>query len=127
MPLRPALRATLPNHYHAVVRERAETQPAADASAVPSDQASDAALSDAQQALTLAPDDAFALRVRGDIYRAVGRNDEAIADYRQALEKDPFQSESRDALVKLDQDVPPEQGLPLGPPVSDWVIKELAR
>jgi tetratricopeptide (TPR) repeat protein len=102
----------------------AETQPAADASAVPSDQASDAALSDAQQALTLAPDDAFALRVRGDIYRAMGQNDEAIADYRQALEKDPFQSESRDALVKLDQDVPPEQGLPLGPPVSDWVIKE---
>jgi hypothetical protein len=102
----------------------AETPPSADANAVPSDQASDAALSDAQEALTLAPDDAFALRVRGDIYRAMGRNDEAIADYRQALEKDPFQSESRDALVKLDQDVPPEQGLPLGPAVSDWVIKE---
>jgi tetratricopeptide (TPR) repeat protein len=102
----------------------AETQPAADARAVPSDQASDAALSDAEQALILAPDDAFALRVRGDIYRAMGRNDDAIADYRQALEKDPFQFESRDALVKLDQDVPPEQGLPLGPPVSDWVIKE---
>ena len=31
----------------------------------------------------MAPDDAFALRVRGDIYRAMGRNDEAIADYRQ--------------------------------------------
>jgi hypothetical protein len=91
---------------------------------VPSDQASDAALSDAQQALNLAPDDAFALRVRGDIYRAMGRNDEAIADYRHALEKDPFQTESRDALVKLDQDVPAEQGLPIGPPVQDWVIKE---
>ena len=90
----------------------------------PSDQASDAALSDAQQALTLTPDDPFALRVRGDIYRAMGNTDEAIADYRRALELDAFQSESRDALVKLGQDVPPEQGLPLGPPVSDWVIKE---
>jgi tetratricopeptide (TPR) repeat protein len=102
----------------------AETPQAADATAVPSDQASNAALSDAQKALTLAPDDAFALRVRGDIYLAMGRNDEAIADYRQVLEQDPFQTESREALVKLDQDVPPEQGLPLGPPVSDWVIKE---
>jgi hypothetical protein len=96
----------------------------ADVNASPSDQASDAALSDAQQALNLAPDDPVALRVRGDIYRAMGRTDEAIADYRHSLEKDPFQSESRDALVKLDQDVPAEQGLPLGPPVQDWVIKE---
>jgi tetratricopeptide (TPR) repeat protein len=89
-----------------------------------SEQASNAALDDAQQALALAPDDPTALRVRGDIYRAMGRNDEAIADYRRSLELDPFQSESRDALVKLDQDVPAEQGLPLGPPVQDWVIKE---
>ena len=100
-----------------------ETAPAAEPAA-PSDQAGDAALSDAEQALNLAPDDAFALRVRADIYRAMGRNDEAIADYRRALEQDPFQSESREALVKLGQDVPQEQGLPLGPPVSDWVIKE---
>ena len=64
------------------------------------------------------------MRVRGDIYRAMGRTDEAIADYRRALELDPFQSESRDALVKLDQEVPAEQGQPLAPPVSDWVIKE---
>jgi tetratricopeptide (TPR) repeat protein len=102
----------------------AETPPAAEPNAVPSDQAIDAALSDAQQALTLAPDDAFALRVRGDIYRAMGQTDEAIADYRRALEKDPFQSESREAMANLDQEVPAEQGLPLGPPVSDWVIKE---
>ncbi len=102
----------------------AGTPQAADAAAPPSDQAGDAALSDVQQALNLAPDDAFALRIRADIYRAMGRTDDAIADYRKALEKDPFQSESRDALVKLGQDVPAEQGLPLGPPVSDWVIKE---
>lgn len=82
------------------------------------------ALTDVQQALALAPDDATALRVRADIYRAMGRTDEAIADYRRALELDPFQSESLDALVKLDQEVPAEQGLPLGPAVSDWLIKE---
>ena len=76
------------------------------------------------QALTIAPDDPVALRVRGDIYKAMGKTDEAIADYRRALELDPFQSESRDALVKLDQEVPPEQGQPLAPPVADWVIKE---
>ena len=54
----------------------------------------------------------------------MGKTDEAIADYRRALELDPFQSESRDALVKLDQEVPPEPGQPLAPPVADWVIKE---
>ena len=91
---------------------------------MPSDQASDAALSDAQQALTLAPDEPFALRVRGDIYRAMGRNDEAIADYRHALEQDPFQSESRDALGETRSGRATRTGLPLGPPVSDWVIKE---
>ncbi len=89
-----------------------------------SEQASNAALDDAQAALALAPDDAGALRVRADIYKAMGRTDEAIADYRRSLELDPFQTESRDALVKLDQDVPAEQGLPLGPPVQEWVIKE---
>jgi tetratricopeptide (TPR) repeat protein len=83
-----------------------------------------AALTDVNQALTIAPDDPEALRVRADIYRAMGRTDEAIADYRRALELDPFQAESRDALVKLDQEVPAEPGQPLAAPVSDWVIKE---
>jgi hypothetical protein len=104
----------------------AETLSAAEPHEVARNQAISAALGDAQQALAVAPDDAFALRVRGDIYQAMGRTDEAIADYRQALERDPFQSESREALVKLDQEVPTEQGLRLGPPVSNWVIKEPA-
>ena len=116
--------ATSPDAADATSPDAAGTPQAADIVAPPSDQAGDAALSDVQQALNLAPDDAFALRVRADIYRAMGKTDDAIADYRKALEKDPFQSESRDALVKLGQDVPAEQGLPLGPPVSDWVIKE---
>jgi len=64
------------------------------------------------------------LRLRGDFYQATGKTTEAIADYQAALAKDPFQSESRDALEKLGQDVPAEQGLPLAPPVSDWVVTE---
>ncbi len=73
-----------------------------------------AALTDVNQALAIAPDDPVALRVRGDIYKAMGKTDEAIADYRRALELDPFQSESRDALVKLDQEVPPGTGAASG-------------
>ena len=86
--------------------------------------ASDDALNDANQALSLAPDDPLSLRIRGDVYNAIGQAPDAIADYRHALEQDPFQNESREALQKLGQEVPAEQGLPLGPPVSDWVIKE---
>jgi hypothetical protein len=97
--------------------------PAADAAPEPV-QADDEALKDLQEALTLAPDDPVALRLRGDFYQATGKTTEAIADYQAALAKDPFQSESRDALEKLGQDVPDEQGLPLAPPVSDWVITE---
>jgi hypothetical protein len=66
------------------------------------------------------------LRVRASAYEALGRADDAIADYRRALAKDPFQTESRDALVRLGQEVPPEEGEPLDPPVQDWVIKEPA-
>ena len=97
--------------------------PAADAAPEPV-QADDEALKDLQQALTIAPDDPVALRLRGDFYQATGKTTEAIADYQAALAKDPFQSESRDALEKLGQDVPDEQGLPLAPPVSDWVVTE---
>jgi tetratricopeptide (TPR) repeat protein len=97
--------------------------PAADAAPEPV-QADDEALKDLQEALTLNPDDPVALRLRGDFYQATGKTTEAIADYQAALAKDPFQSESRDALEKLGQDVPDEQGLPLAPPVSDWVITE---
>jgi tetratricopeptide (TPR) repeat protein len=97
--------------------------PAADAAPEPV-QADDEALKDLQQALTIAPDDPVALRLRGDFYQATGKTTEAIADYQAALAKDPFQSESRDALEKLGQDVPDEQGQPLAPPVSDWVVTE---
>jgi hypothetical protein len=91
----------------------------------PNAEAEKAALADVEQALTLTPDDPAALRIRGDIRKATDATpDAAIADYRSALEKDPFQSESRDALQKLGQELPPEPGAPLGEPVKDWVIKE---
>ena len=70
-------------------------------------QPDDEALKDVQQALAIAPDDPVALRLRGDFYQATGKTAEAIADYQAALAKDPFQSESRDALEKLGQEVPP--------------------
>jgi tetratricopeptide (TPR) repeat protein len=87
-------------------------------------EANDDALSDVNAALEIASNDPLALRVRGNVYEALTRNDEAIADYNAALAQDPFQTESREALQRLGQEVPPEEGQPLGPPVSGWVIKE---
>ena len=83
------------------------------------------ALADANQALQLAPNDPLALRVRGDVYQALQRPDEAVSDYRTALGQNPFQAESRDALVKLGQEVPPQQtGQPLEEAVAGWIITE---
>jgi hypothetical protein len=109
----------------------APTDASADPNAAPGTEAAavvvqpdDEALKDVQQALAIAPDDPVALRLRGDFYQATGKTAEAIADYQAALAKDPFQTESRDALEKLGQEVPPEPGQPLGEPVADWVVKE---
>ena len=87
-------------------------------------ESNDDALDDVNQALQIAPNDPLALRIRGNIYEALYRTDEGIVDYRNALAQDPFQTESRDALQRLDQEVPPEAGQPLGPPEDGWVIKE---
>jgi len=86
--------------------------------------ANDDALNDVNQALKIAPDDPVALRIRGNIYEALYRTDEGIADYRKALALDPFQTESREALVRLEQEVPAEEGRTLGEPVAGWEIKE---
>lgn len=83
-----------------------------------------AALNDVNQALGVTPNEPLALRVRGNVYEAFTRTSEAIADYRQALAQDPFQIESREALVRLEQEVPPEPGLALGEPVEGWVVRE---
>ena len=87
-------------------------------------QANDDALNDVNQALQLAANDPTALRIRGNVYEALNRTDEGIADYKQALAQDPLQTESRDALQRLGQEVPPEEGQPLGEEVAGWVIKE---
>jgi tetratricopeptide (TPR) repeat protein len=83
------------------------------------------ALADVTQALQLVANDPLALRVRGDVYQALQRPDEAVSDYRTALAQDPFQAESRAALVKLGQEVPPQQtGQPIGEEVAGWIITE---
>jgi tetratricopeptide (TPR) repeat protein len=82
------------------------------------------ALKDVDQALKIAPNDPVALRIRGNIYEALHRTDEGIADYRKALALDPFQTESREALVRLEQEVPVEEGRTLGEPVAGWELKE---
>ncbi len=87
-------------------------------------EAKDDALYDVNQALQIASNDAFALRVRGNVYEALERPDDAITDYRSALAQDPFQTESREALQRLAQEVPAEEGRTLGEPVAGWVIKE---
>jgi tetratricopeptide (TPR) repeat protein len=84
----------------------------------------DEALVDVNQALLLSLNDPLALRIRGNIYEKQERVEDAIYDYKQALAKDPFQAESREALVRLGQDVPVAVGKPLGPPVDGWAVTE---
>ena len=117
------LGATAPADPNAAAPADPNAAPAAEV-ATPVVQPDDEALKDVQQALAIAPDDPVALRLRGDFYQATGKTAEAIADYQASLAKDPFQSESREALEKLGQEVPPEQGQPLGEPVADWVVTE---
>jgi tetratricopeptide (TPR) repeat protein len=87
------------------------------------DDASDA-LFDVNSALEHSLSDPLALRIRGNIYEAQERVQDAIYDYQKALSKDPFQAESREALVRLEQEVPVAVGEPLGEPVDGWVVTE---
>jgi len=87
-------------------------------------EAVDEALIDVNQALTLSLGDPLALRIRGGIYEAQERVGDAIYDYQRALAKDPFQAESRAALVRLNQEVPAATGQPIGEPVGGWVVTE---
>jgi tetratricopeptide (TPR) repeat protein len=82
------------------------------------------ALYDVNEALLRSLSDPLALRIRGNIYEAQERVEDAIYDYKKALAKDPFQTESREALVRLKQEVPVATGEPLGPAVAGWVITE---
>jgi tetratricopeptide (TPR) repeat protein len=84
----------------------------------------DEALIDVNQALLLSLSDPLALRIRGNIYEAQERVGDAIYDYQRALAEDPFQVESREALVRLDQEVPADTNQPIAEPVDGWVITE---
>ncbi len=86
----------------------------------------DEALVDTNSALLLSLGDPLALRVRGNIYEAQERVGDAVYDYQKALAKDPFQEESRSALVRLEAELPGDTGQPLGPEVSGWIVKERA-
>jgi regulator of sirC expression with transglutaminase-like and TPR domain len=59
------------------------------------------ALPDAERSLQLDSNDARALDTRGHILEALGRRDEAIADYRRALAKDSDHQCSKKALKRL--------------------------
>jgi tetratricopeptide (TPR) repeat protein len=82
------------------------------------------ALRDVNQSLQLTANDPTALRIRGNLYEALYRTDEGIADYRLALVQDPSQPESREALTRLGQEVPEQQVAVLGEAVEGWEITE---
>ena len=56
---------------------------------------------DAEASLRLKPNAAQTLDTRGHILEALGRREEAIADFRRALSVEPRLSGSRDALRRL--------------------------
>jgi len=61
----------------------------------------DLGLPDAERAVELVPDNAKYLDTRGQIYAALGRREEAIADLERALQIDPSLDETQAALDAL--------------------------
>jgi tetratricopeptide (TPR) repeat protein len=58
-------------------------------------------LPDVNKSLKLRADDADTLDSRGHIFEAMGRHEEAIADFRRALTNNPDLQASKDALKRL--------------------------
>ncbi len=58
-------------------------------------------LPDSEKSLELRPNDPAILDTRGSIFEALGRREEAIADFRRALSKDPNIQSSKDGLKRL--------------------------
>ena len=58
-------------------------------------------LPDADEGLRLIPKNANSLDTRAHIYEALGRKDDAIVDYRNAIEQDPDLAESKEGLKRL--------------------------
>lgn len=59
------------------------------------------AMADVEQALKIAPDYGYAFGTRAHIFEALGERDKAVADYRIALSRNPENTESQKALVRL--------------------------
>jgi Tfp pilus assembly protein PilF len=66
------------------------------------------ALPDVERSLRQHPSDARPLNTRGNIYEALGKREEAIADFRRALSLSPndqeLQASSKEALKRLGAD-----------------------
>jgi Tfp pilus assembly protein PilF len=62
-------------------------------------------LADVEKSLELDPNNVYALDTRGNIYEALGRRDEAIADFRRALsvgaDNPDVQTRGKEALKRL--------------------------
>ena len=56
---------------------------------------------DAERSLQLLPNNAHLLDTRGHIFEALGRREEAIADFRRALSINPKLEASREGLKRL--------------------------
>ena len=65
---------------------------------------------------------ADAFRVRGFYRERAGKRDEAIADYRRAVELDPFSKEARDAYKTASGDTADSIVKPLAPAVDGWEV-----
>jgi tetratricopeptide (TPR) repeat protein len=63
-------------------------------------------LLDIERALLLERNDPDALNIRGHIFEALGRKDQAIADYYKALSIEPSLEASKDALKRLGRSSP---------------------
>jgi Flp pilus assembly protein TadD len=61
----------------------------------------DRALADANDAIRLDPRNAMAYKLRGGIFGGMGRRDQAIADFRNALELSPADEGIKTSLREL--------------------------
>ena len=58
-------------------------------------------MTDANQAVALAPKDPNSIGTRAEIHEKLGQRDNVIADYRQALLLDPDKKSAQDGLKRL--------------------------
>jgi tetratricopeptide (TPR) repeat protein len=66
------------------------------------------ALRDAERAVSLDPFDEKFLETRAQVYEALGRNKEAIADYRRIVSSNPSMQSAIDGLRRLGASPPPQ-------------------